>query len=539
MADAVVNKERFAQAVRANLPVNPVSGAEFVGQNMTRLLNARRSAGWRDPRFISEADAARMGWEIDMAAISVPMQVRADGGKLQEVKLFNAQFVKGMPTVEDMLGMSENEFATMQGREQYELEGEVRIGPARRQQALVEEHMQPVMPEPEKEAKAGVLSGRYVVMVPYWLDKMHNAEGIAIASELNALVRESGLEFNPGAIQRLLEGRDRAWMFEPRVVPEEELANDPHWRADAARPHSLLGGALVRDAQGAYRPRAGGLPVIEDKGDSLVAKSKSFEAIKASVELAVAKGWKSIELSGDPRKLGDCWLEAKLAGLEVVNYSPTLEDEKRLAERMPKEVAAPVVEKVVEQTPEIVEMRPYIDADGQQRTATIVYTVTQEGVPDQQVGTAKEAAALFARAPVNALPAVVRTVMRADGQVDAEVMVAGTGRGRGTTALQKSADPAIDEEFSQALGEVIAADKVHQGVEKADTPAQQMFSGLILRIEGNEVVQKVGRDPSQIVRHDISKLTAVPTVGEVVDITFGKNGRGVVAQKQAEKEVER
>lgn len=56
-----------------------------------------------------------------------------------------------------------------------------------------------------------------------------------------------------------------------------------------------------------------------------------------------------------------------------------------------------------------------------------------------------------------------------------------------------------------------------------------MFSGTILRIE---VVQKIGRDPGDVVRHDISKLSRLPAVGTVADIRFGKDGIGVVASKE-------
>jgi hypothetical protein len=55
-----------------------------------------------------------------------------------------------------------------------------------------------------------------------------------------------------------------------------------------------------------------------------------------------------------------------------------------------------------------------------------------------------------------------------------------------------------------------------------------IYSGKVISIDGEVVVQKVGRDPDKIVRHDLSKLTAAVKVGECVDIKY-KNGIGVVS----------
>ena len=74
--------------------------------------------------------------------------------------------------------------------------------------------------------------------------------------------------------------------------------------------------------------------------------------------------------------------------------------------------------------------------------------------------------------------------------------------------------------------------KQTEGIE-ARQGAPAMYSGQILRIEGDKVVQKVGRDPGQVVYHDISKLSRVPAIGEVADIRFGKDGTGRVAERGA------
>lgn len=51
------------------------------------------------------------------------------------------------------------------------------------------------------------------------------------------------------------------------------------------------------------------------------------------------------------------------------------------------------------------------------------------------------------------------------------------------------------------------------------------YVGKILSIDGDEVIQKVGRTLSETVRHDIGMLTRKPVVGEVVTIEYkGKVG---------------
>lgn len=66
------------------------------------------------------------------------------------------------------------------------------------------------------------------------------------------------------------------------------------------------------------------------------------------------------------------------------------------------------------------------------------------------------------------------------------------------------------------------------GPRRESEPGTRLYSGAIVAVEGDEVVQKVGRDPGQVMRHPAASLSRVPTVGEVVDITVGEDGRGIV-----------
>lgn len=543
MAGNVVDKERFRQLVKAGLPVNPVSGVEIVGANMSRLQAAMASFGWKDPRFVSAVEAERNGWAIGRNAASVQALIRTSGSEIDTVKLYNADTVQGMPALATMLEWGDAELAALQDHEGAELH----IGPARPREKAPEITKDAALAgaAPAVEAAATAMSsgdmapgaapsGRYAVMAPYWLDGLHNAEGLALAAELNGIINANGLARDSEAIARLMKGRERALMLELAVVPEERLLGDPMMRRNPAEPEFLLDGELARDKEGAYRPKAGGRVVLEDKGDSLVVKGKSEQSYKAAIELAVAKGWTAIELSGKATMLADAWLEAKMQGLDVVNYSPTKEDEKRFAERMAKETAGREVQtrETIVQTPEFVELRPFVDAAGHNKMAVMTYTVTQDGAEDVAYDNPTDAAKHFASVSESKTPAVIRSVVRADGEVKAEVMVAGTGLGTTPGSLHKSADATLDREFSEVLSEILSEKaNVVAVVDSAGQAGTAMYSGMILRIEGNNVVQKVGRDPGQVVYHDISKLSRMPKVGEVEDIRFGKDGIGVVAER--------
>jgi hypothetical protein len=219
-------------------------------------------------------------------------------------------------------------------------------------------------------------------------------------------------------------------------------------------------------------------------------KTKEADGYRAAMELAIAKGWTAIELSGKPAMLADAWLEAKLLGLDVVNYSPTKKDIERFSARLEaeqkKSVEQPIV---VEQAPETVEIRPFIDAAGHAKTATVTYTVTQTGAPNAPFGDAKSAAQHFA--PVaHTFPAVTRTTTRVDGEVTQSDIDVGNDLGG-----------EIDEEFSKARSEAnmeakaaeVDAQPVADEVFEIGTPdAKQLGAVLAFQTaHGNEWKDKL------------------------------------------------
>jgi hypothetical protein len=607
MADAVtqqLTKETFMQFVRSGFPVNPIGGHIIGSENGNRVMTAMRMYQWQDPRFVTESEALERGWEIDSDAVSVQARVRdSETGKYDLIKLFNASNVKGMPTLDAMLAMSDVEFLAMRGDGHIvEVPEDIEMRPVRQLEESIDGHVAKhgegkafIAYAPENgwvggqskigwhylderhgyetvgpfetyssargdAARKGLeiawdapapevsASGRYAFRAPYWIDGYHNIEGIRIADELNAVIREKGCCESPDALKRLLDEKGKpAYMFELEVVPEEELERDPHYRQNAAQPRFLLDGSLVRDKSGSYRPKSGGVTILEDKGDSIVVKKGNEASFKAAIELAAAKGWSAIELTGKGPKLANAWLEARLCdpAIEVINYKPSPEDEKKLADKLAERAAKEQAERdangaevddslqirgVMQQSPEMVENKLYVDENGEQKTATIVYTVMQQGEMTGRFNDAKAAAQAFDAAPASLVPSVVRSVVRAEGElIEEDVMVAGTSRVNGE--LVKAADATLDREFSGALAEIHEKDRVEASLEKPGQGEVQEYSGRILRIEDNYVVQKVGRDPSQIKRHELTKLSRIPTVGEVETIRFGKNGIGVVVDR--------
>jgi hypothetical protein len=55
------------------------------------------------------------------------------------------------------------------------------------------------------------------------------------------------------------------------------------------------------------------------------------------------------------------------------------------------------------------------------------------------------------------------------------------------------------------------------------------YIGKIIEIKNEQVVQKIGRDPYLVVRHDISKLSHIPNKNDVVTIHYS-NELGIVSK---------
>lgn len=669
-------KARFTQLARAELPFNPVDVIDITGANVARLQKSMKSFGWRDPRFVTKAQAVSNGWTIKPQAESVEVLVRnVQTGLTENLPLFNAGVVVGMPSLAAMLAMSDAEIEKMRGLgpvvegeddrglsieparvidksvpepgkvERVDVvEGELSIGPARsvlhevgetlpevvvdrrlravednwrglvhvstnalteaeasefvaedisalrgitntedrryaaslmganthdqqsyfselarqspeiaveavealkqrnvradlEEQAPVDSMARPIDGEALSAGIEGVAAlDRFAAMAPYWLDGLHNFEGLALAQKINLEIKARGLAEDRDAIAQLMAVHSKARSLGIGVVPEMQYLNDPELKRNRGEPASLLDGALVRDKEGAYRPKAGGPAMIQDRGESVVLKGKSAESHRGAMELAVAKGWKAIELKGSKAMLSEAWVEAKLLGLEVVGYAPNEKDHAKYSARVAVEsrLKEPMHVRPLEQAAERVEVRPFIGANGQQKTATMTYTVSYKGGETAEFGNAKDAAKAFAGLSSADSPVVVRSVIRADGVV-AEGVVAGVAQGIGKGGLNQASEKMLDHEFDDAMDVIVAQEKAQASLEpgRVEAVASGMHFGPIVAIEGDRVAQKTGR---QVVWHDKAKLKgAVPKLGEMAEIGYAK-GLGIIKKNALEAE---
>lgn len=541
-------KERFAQQTRARIPFNPVDGVDITGANVERLKVGMETFGWSDYRFVTKEQARDNNWSIKKDSDSVRVTIRnADNGSLAEKTLFNAQDVRGMPTLDEMLDMSEVDMRKMRGEPLQapaskvqpqasiagpapeipevdgaasagtEVEDEIVIGPALQPEKLVSIDSGPNTPSSElpvekavrdlfldapvgmdrlqsplgqevpselleqqvKPAREQPTVTGFAVMAPYWLDGLHNHEGVELAKQVNRLIEARRLAEDKAAIATLLNSYPDRRRLGLDIVSRSNYLNDPHHKANVSQPVQLLGGELVRDKEGAYRPKAGGAAVVQDKGTSLVLKTKTEHAYRGAMELALAKGWKAIELKGKPKMLAQAWVEAQMMGLEVVNYTPTEKDREQLAQRMAetakkRETAAARAEQLV---PETVEVRPVVDAAGKEVMATMTYTVARADLPPMEFDSPKGAAKAYLESITADEPVVTRTVTRVDGVVRADVIAGVATMSKGRAGKSGSARPGIstdvvDHEFEAALSEA----KQEQGaVQAVDGVGQEKF----------------------------------------------------------------
>lgn len=109
-----------------------------------------------------------------------------------------------------------------------------------------------------------------------------------------------------------------------------DAAGDTKGGKEAARkdlgPKTLLSGRFERDEAGQYRRVGEEAIALVDEGARIRFLNKEADTFLASVELAAAKRWGAIEVTGSPKFRAEAWKTARLAGLEVVGYTPTEAD---------------------------------------------------------------------------------------------------------------------------------------------------------------------------------------------------------------------
>ena len=90
-------------------------------------------------------------------------------------------------------------------------------------------------------------------------------------------------------------------------------------------PDSVLRRYAIKDHLYYSKDRSKGL-AFEDKGKSISAKTSEADDIRAMIELAKAKHWSKIKISGTDEFKKEVWLAANMQGLEVEGYTPSAQD---------------------------------------------------------------------------------------------------------------------------------------------------------------------------------------------------------------------
>lgn len=87
-------------------------------------------------------------------------------------------------------------------------------------------------------------------------------------------------------------------------------------------PDSVLRRYAIKDHLYYAKDRSKGL-AFEDKGKSISAKTSDADDVRAMVELAKAKNWSKIKISGTDEFKKEVWLAASMQGLAVEGYAPS------------------------------------------------------------------------------------------------------------------------------------------------------------------------------------------------------------------------
>lgn len=97
-----------------------------------------------------------------------------------------------------------------------------------------------------------------------------------------------------------------------------------------SRPAKLLGGKFIGNEKGEYRRFGEKNIALIDSAEKIKFKDRKLDTFQAGAELAKAKGWQAIEVTGAERFRREAWFFAKLQGLDVVGFTPNTKDIERL-----------------------------------------------------------------------------------------------------------------------------------------------------------------------------------------------------------------
>jgi putative DNA primase/helicase len=134
-------------------------------------------------------------------------------------------------------------------------------------------------------------------------------------------------------------------MASPPEDPAAEPATPPK-AGDAARapsdpwtvPESIRS-RFVQDGHRFYFPD--GAPAFQDLGRRLTTPSENTQVVHSLIQIAQARGWSEMTVSGTERFRQEAWRQARMSGLGVRGYRPTDVEQAQLIRAMARSLSQP------------------------------------------------------------------------------------------------------------------------------------------------------------------------------------------------------
>jgi hypothetical protein len=99
---------------------------------------------------------------------------------------------------------------------------------------------------------------------------------------------------------------------------------------------------FVQDGHRFYFPD--GHPAFRDRGRRLTTASENTQVVHSLVEIARARGWSEITVTGTERFKEEAWRQARLAGLNVRGFRPSDEQQAQLVRALGRSLARPAAQ---------------------------------------------------------------------------------------------------------------------------------------------------------------------------------------------------
>ena len=125
-----------------------------------------------------------------------------------------------------------------------------------------------------------------------------------------------------------------------QIEPNSPVKRNDRFILDPeASPEAVRRRYLARAGQYFFRDRNNAL-AFEDKGAKIATRAEDPVVAESMVEIAIAKGWKELKVTGSESFRRTIWLEATKRGMAVRGYEPKPQDELQLKETLSR--SAPV-----------------------------------------------------------------------------------------------------------------------------------------------------------------------------------------------------